>query len=217
MLRQSFISLLGTAACSLLINAAPALAYSLNPDLACQLTDVTGASQCSGSYTLGNGENDVTNGGSDNIVSQLLNNDDVFGVGGGWSFDAKDDGGLAGSNSLNFDVTGLNSDSGKFEFGNIDYATTDLAISLKSAKGFSVYYIEAGTLDAAANIDWSTIGTAQNNKGKAKALSHASVYYRFTTDNSPQPQDVPEPASGLALLAIGAVAAKGTLRKKHAA
>ncbi|WP_071516438.1 hypothetical protein [Geitlerinema sp. PCC 9228] len=176
----------------------PVQAFSLTNSPACSTSDIAGSSKCSGSYKLEGGENDVTDGGKDNIVTQLLNQDDIFEVGGGWDYSFKNE-------------YGGEQKSGKFDFDNIDLATNDLAISLKAAKDFSVYYIEAGTFNHGDEIEWSTKGTSANKKGIARALSHASVFVRDVShqDNSAA-EKIPEPATGMAvgIVALGAFAYK---------
>jgi hypothetical protein len=69
------------------LSAGSAQAYTLGT-LKCSTTNVTGSSQCAGSYTLGNGENDVTSGNSNDIATQILNNQDIFGT-ANWTFGNK--------------------------------------------------------------------------------------------------------------------------------
>jgi hypothetical protein len=171
-------------------------------------------SQCAGSYQLSGGQNDVTNGAADNLASQLLNEQNVFDQ-GDWTFGAKYDGGLSGNNKEGFSVSGLNKTSGSFSFANIDLTTTDVAISLKSAKGFSLYYFAAGSIGDASQINWDTAGTSTNNKGKAQALSHISYYTRIaavTPEIEQQIKKVPEPTAMAGLLAVGMMA---TARRRH--
>ena len=60
----------------------PANAFTMDTSLSC---DVAASAlnpdydAFQGAYVLDNGENDVANGDADNIVSQLLNVDDIFG------------------------------------------------------------------------------------------------------------------------------------------
>jgi hypothetical protein len=176
----------------------PVQAFSLTNDPACSSGDVSGSSQCSGSYSLDNGENDVTDGGDDNIATQLLNVYDVFDVSGGWNFHQKNEyGGDETSGTFAFDDV---------DFDNVDFANNDLAISLKAAQGFSLYYIEAGELSSGDAISWNTKGTSTNGGGKAQALSHASVFVRDASkdqNNDDASQDIPEPATGMALGIVG--------------
>lgn len=195
-------------ALGLAISAAPAHAA---PD--CDAASFSFTS-CSGSYTLGGGQNDVTDGGADNIATQYLNNDDLFGE-QDWDFGAKFDGSTSGNNAEGMTVEGLGSTSGTFGFSDIDLATTDVAISLKSAKGFSLYYFEAGSIDDPTDIAWDTAGTKTNRKGKAQALSHISYYTRvsaITPEVESRLKKVPEPAAMSGLIAVGMAAA---LRKKR--
>jgi len=188
--------------------SAVANALTLTNDPACEAgTFAPPFSECSGSYELEGGENDVTDGGADNIVTQLLNVDEIFGD-GDWFFLAKDDGG--GTDF--FQISGLGATSGTIEFdvaaialafGEDFPADYDIAISLKAAQNFSVYAWNAG--DGAEIISWTTDGTATNDRGNPQALSHGSVYLRFIGDDdlSP-PTGVPAPWP-LALLAIGGI------------
>ncbi len=195
--------------------APTAQAYTLNNNLSCTKGTVTGASQCAGAYTLGSGENDVTNGAATNIATKLLNeNGGVFGGSSTWAFGNKYDGGFANSSNTQsgFNVTGLNTTAGSFGFSNINLATTDLAISLKSAKGFSLYYIKAGTITNPNQIAWNTLGTSVNNKGVGQALSHISYFTRMMPTPPPPVRRVPEPAALSALLAVSAMA---TVRRKR--
>jgi len=172
---------------------------------------------CVGSIALGNGENDVTSGDSDDILTKLLNDGSgAFGA-DDWTFLGKDDGSYndlfnvsgigATSGSIIFDVAKINS-----KFGGDFLTDYDVAISFKSAKSFSVY-----KWDAALNtntINWETDGTSTNDKGEVQALSHASVYFRknnnVCTENCGT--EVPEPASVLGLMGLSAAALK--LRRK---
>jgi hypothetical protein len=192
------------------VAAAPAAqAYTLNSNLSCTKGTVTGASQCAGSYTLGAGENDVTNGAASNIATKLLNeNGGVFGGTSNWTFGNKYDGSFANNSNTQsgFNVTGLNTTAGSFGLGNINLATTDLAVSLKSAKGFSLYYIKAGTITNPNQIAWNTFGTSVNGKGAGQALSHISYFTRMVPTPPVRVRRVPEPAALSALLAVGAAA-----------
>lgn len=214
---KTLLSLLvATAGIALSASLAPAQAYSLSSSTACESGLMTGYSDCSGSYQLEGGENDVTDGGADNIVSQLLNEEALFGNGDeGWTFGAKYDGGWSGDNEAEMSVTGLGSTSGTFDFSNLDLATTDLAVSLKAAKGFSIYYIAAGSIMDASEISWSTDGTSTNKKGVAQGLSHISYYTRIAESiepENPPVRKVPEPTALSALFAVGAAA---VIRRKQ--
>jgi hypothetical protein len=165
---------------------APAHAYTLTNDPEC---DVAAAvfnpdyTDCVGDYELGNGENDVTDGGADNIVNQILNTDDVFGA-DDWTFLSKTDLSTAGtSGTLSIP-----------DFG--EPWPIEIAISFKASGSFSIYYWSA-LAGPPGVIEWSTCGTSTNPPGTAcQGLSHYSVYYRDSSTN------VPEPGT-LALFGIG--------------
>lgn len=170
---------------------APAQAATLtqNPNCTVAVFSPTYTS-CSGSYELGRGENDVTNGGDSNLVNQLLNVSDIFGQKEyNWSFLSKTDtpsGGISGIIDL------------------ADWLKTgyDVAISFKASDSFSIYWWS----DAALSTDlitWSTAGTATNNRGRVQNLSHYSVYYR----------PVPEP---LTLLGTAAALGLGAVMRRRA-
>jgi hypothetical protein len=171
---------------------------------ACNAGSVTGSSDCAGSFELQGGQNDVTNGDASNLASQILATG-VFGGITNWTFNEKinDDGTTTGSDPLGFNWPGVTSGltSGTFNFSNFDPATTALAISLKSARGFSMYYIPVGAL-ANSTINWNTFGVSTNNQGNPQALSHASVYFNTTP--------IPTPALLPGLIGLGL----GVLRKK---
>lgn len=188
--------------------APTAQAFTPTEDPACDVAAAVfnpGYDNCKGAYELAGGENDVTNGGSDNIATQLLNDDNIFGA-EDWTFLAKDDGG--GTDF--FTVNDIGSTSGNIEFDTAaieaEYGTTftenyDIAVSFKAAKSFSIYQWDAGL--GTDTIEWTTDGTATNKNGVTQALSHASVYFRYKAIVDPPRARVPEPTSILALGLIG--------------
>jgi hypothetical protein len=191
----------------------PAGAYELTNNPNCDAAAAVFSprySDCVGAYELDRGENDVTNGDANNIVNTILNEDNVFGA-DDWTFGAKfDDSGYQGINNL-FALTGLNNTTGtitlnKTAIENIlgpTFEQYEIAISFKAAENFSIYKWDAplGT----NTINWSTAGTATNNRGRPQALSHASLYVR-KIDDTPV-TEVPEPGAvgSLAFLALGAI------------
>jgi hypothetical protein len=173
--------------------------------LACTDGSVTGFTDCVGSFALGAGENDVTNGDSGNLASQILATG-VFGNITNWTFNEKinDNGTTTGSDPLSFNWVDVGSEqtSGSFNFSNLNFATTALAISLKSARGFSMYYLPAGSLSS-STVSWNTLGVSTNPQGNPQALSHASVYF-----NTPPTTAVPTPALLPALAGMGLAAVR---------
>jgi hypothetical protein len=169
---------------------APAQAATLTNDPDCTVAvfapDYTA---CQGAYELARGENDVTNGDSSNVVTQLLNEADIFGQGiADWTFLSKTDTPSGGT-------------SGVIDLADFLKTGYDVAISFKAADSFSIYWW-AGDLGTDL-VSWSTAGTATNDNGRVQGLSHYSVYYR----------PVPEPLTLLgtaAALGLGAVMRRRT-------
>ncbi|NET46472.1 hypothetical protein [Okeania sp. SIO2B3] len=183
-------------------------AFTLTEDPACNVAAAVFNPQyddCKGAYELAGGENDVTDGGPNNIATQLLNNDDIFGT-EDWTFLGKDD----GNGTSFFTVNGINSTSGEIVFDTAAienvYGPTftqnyDIAVSFKAAKNFSIYQWDAGL--GTNTIDWTTDGTATNKQGVTQGLSHASVYFRYKEIVDPPRARVPESTSMLTLGLIG--------------
>jgi hypothetical protein len=197
----------GTTVASSISSTAAALAgVSVNTNLGCGAT-LFGYTQCAGSFALGGGQNDVTNGGASNIATKMLNEGNLFGS-NDWTFGNKFDGGLASSNnSAGFNVSNLGSTSGSFGFTNLDLSKNDLVVSLKSAKGFSLYYFKAGSITNPSQIQWNTAGTSVNGGGAAQGLSHISYYTRLVSVTPPPVTRVPEPSTIAALSTIALAAA----------
>jgi hypothetical protein len=164
----------------------------------------------------------VTDGGANNLATQYLNGSNIFNEANwsddlNWTFGAKYDGKMSGNNNEGFGVKGLGSTAGTFSFDKIDLAKTDIAVSLKSARGFSLYYLKAGSIKDPSQIAWDTAGTSVNGKGNAQALSHISYYTRIsavTPELEKQLKKVPEPTAMSALLVVGMTAA---MRRKKMA
>lgn len=83
------------------------------------------------------------------------------------------------------------------------------ALSLKSSTQFSLYLFDGGVAGISA-IDYSTLGTAVNNKGKGQDLSHASLWGGTVAISAP----VPEP--GTYALFIAGLAVLGFMGLRHA-
>jgi hypothetical protein len=108
-----------------------------------------------------------------------------------------------------------NGNTGTIEFTqDIDFT---FALNLKAAKFWSAYFFDGAK--AGDTIDYVTDGVAQNNKGNAAALSHASLFISdnavSSTPDTPDPQEVPEPGSILGLLAVGAMGTGALLKRKQ--
>lgn len=150
--------------------------------------------QCSGAYSLDPGENDITDGDADNIVTTILNDNDLFGA-EDWTFLGKDE----GNGTDYFTVTGIGSTSGTIslngtatfeDFGLPSQNGWDIAISFKAAGNFSLYQ---WSLDpSVTELSWTTEGTSTNHRGNPRDLSHASIFIRGDVDT---PVAVPEPAT----------------------
>lgn len=184
------------------------LGLVVNQSPACTAGSVTGFADCVGSFNLQSGQNDVTNGASNNLASQVLATG-VFGGIKNWTFNEKinANGSTTGTDPLGFNWAnvGENQTSGQFNFSTFNSATTALVISLKSARDFSIYYIPVNALTG-STVNWNMLGVALNKNMKPQALSHASVY--FNTVAPPTP--VPTPALLPGLIGIGLAA----MRKK---
>lgn len=150
---------------------------------------------------------DVGGGPNGNKASSLLNEDNIFGD-GEWSFAVKEDESeVEQEQNVGLQLEGLGTSSGTLGFDNVDFNSTDLAISLKAGNAFSLYHIEAGSLSSGESIDWST-----DIDLDGKDLSHASVFVRdnLNQNEDEASQSIPEPGTGIALgmVALGAFAYK---------
>jgi PEP-CTERM motif len=82
------------------------------------------------------------------------------------------------------------------------------AITLKASNQFSMYLFDGGVAGI-SSIDYSTLGTAVNNQGKAQNLSHASLW-----GGSAVAAPVPEP--GTYALFFAGLAVVGWMSRRHA-
>jgi len=180
-------------------------AYTLTNDPDCGAISVFSPdyTSCVGAYDLGPGENDVTDGGADNIVNDILNIQDVFGA-EDWTFLEKDD---TDSNGGCLSVIGINSTTGMLTIcdGGFDWPI-EVAISFKAAGSFSIYYWSA-LAGPPGSISWEVLGVSTNNNGGIQGLSHLSVYVRNGE------MDVAEPGT-LALFGLGLLGLAAARRRK---
>ena len=134
----------------------------------CSITNMPGATACSGAWD----GNNLTRALRPMVLDELA---DLSGL-GGWSMVATywTERGPSGTLNLLAPIDGA------------------FAIALKAGSNFSLYYFN-GVGPAFTSLDYSTLGTSVNVKGKAQDLSHATLYTTAAT--------VPEPESYAMLLA----------------
>ncbi|MGK7942327.1 MAG: PEP-CTERM sorting domain-containing protein [Crocosphaera sp.] len=160
----------------------------------CMYTDMSGFTSCTGAFS----GNDAQGGGAVGEAQLNLDYPDYD-----WMFVDDVDAGSSGTGI--FDVGTGN--SGTLVVDSSVVGGTPFSIALKSSTYYSLYFFDdLGSLttnnDGNYVIEWSTLGVAINdNNGKAKDLSHASLY---TTP-------VPEP---LTILGAGAAISFGTAFKR---
>ncbi|MGB3405150.1 MAG: PEP-CTERM sorting domain-containing protein [Microcoleaceae cyanobacterium] len=173
--------------------AAPAFARGQS-GTTCNVLDVTGAIDCYGSVDGNDKEADVVN----LFKNQTEITNDIGGVYNWNLVDKSDDG------TDVFFSTANGSDTGTITFlQDIDYT---FAINLKAANFWSAYFFDGAK--AGETVTYTTAGVAQNKNGKAAGLSHASMFISdnaISSNNSSDPQEVPEPTviGGLLMLGLG--------------
>jgi hypothetical protein len=190
-------------------NAQASLSTPLTPGSVSCSDSTFSFSACAGSFVLGGGENDVL-GNGDPLLS-LLNGSEFDGVLSSlglenetWLFGGKEDvggGKTSQAATTDFDITYSGSDpkSGGWSFDS-SVVNGPFALSLKSARSFSVYFFEG--LDDFDGT-WDTLGLQTPNGKAGPGLSHASLFYVERTVEPPV-ETVPEPAAMAGLLAVGA-------------
>ncbi len=191
----------------------------------CNAGNVTlalGASSQSSLACIGSFDGNDT-GAQGNLLNELNSIDftssewDVFSIDestiSGWEILAKSDEGGSGLTADN------GSTSGSWSFNNSG-STIDgpFVLSLKASNSWSAYFFDNYQQAATALAgSFETDGVSTNKKGKAQALSHATIARAiFTPKNSEQGyQEIPEPgaAAALGLFALGTVR---TLKRRTA-
>jgi hypothetical protein len=159
------------------------------------------ATACAGSFT----GNDT--GAKSTLLSNLNNGlfSDFVGT-AEWSLFGKSD---DGNNSF---TASNNQTSGTWQL--LTAITQPFVISFKSANSYSAYLFDGSTPITSGTFN--TLGVSVNGKGKAQALSHASIFIANVT--APEEDDnveVPEPGT-MAALGMVAIGGLGVLRKKKA-
>lgn len=120
---------------------------------------------------------------------------------------------------LQWDLFGKSDENSSFTADNgltsgtwsvLEAITGPFVISLKSGTSYSAYLFDGKTPVTSGTFE--TLGVSVNNKGKAQALSHASL---FVAQSNGSTVDVPEPATALAL-GMFTIGSLGLLKKKRA-
>lgn len=185
--------------------AAPTQAATLGKDL-CSTSNISlggvNSTACKGSFEgndTGSGNPLLTELNAGLFTTEFNSNQTVS-----WSSGGKSEAGQTGLFGFNADY-----DSAKGDWG---FTTTPptfntFVVSLKSSTTYSAYLFK--------DYDWSkgltgvfdTVGVSAN-KGKGRALSHASLFVANVTTVTPPPVEVPEPATLVGLgLAFGGMLA----------
>jgi hypothetical protein len=171
----------------------------------CNVLDVTGAIDCYGSVEGNDKKNDVI----DLFKTETEITNDIGGV-FNWDLEQKSDEG-----AQNYFSVANGSNAGTITIlQDIDFT---FALNLKASNIWSAYFFDGAK--AGDTIDYVTDGVAENGNGSAAALSHASLFISdnavSSTPDTPDPQEVPEPASILGLLAIGAMGTGSLLKRQQ--
>lgn len=186
---------------------APAHAAKGDPTgISCAVSDIvlggTNATACEGAFK----GNDTGNRGT--LLDKLNNNlfSNQIGTDINWNLAAKSD----NSNPQNPFANNPNTSTGTLSLNNLSaFLGETFVISLKAGNGYSAYLFQDFQGND-LNAIYNTIGVAQNRRGAAKDLSHASLWVSNIQRTTPTPDKIPEPGTilGLSLVATGMIMAR---------
>jgi len=152
--------------------------------LACDISQVTESTACQGF----DGPNDSTS---------FMNSNSVLGV-SDWILSDKSDNPVANP-VIDLLMTGQGTTSGTWSVDGGFQGYSTVALILKAGNAFVAYLLD--TTETSGT--WTTEGVLMNDKGKAKDISHISLYYSETSLTTvPLPAALPLYAAGMALLGL---------------